>query len=254
MFRKYFSTIETISLSEMKDSKHIPESLIIGRENDLSVYYAPFEYINTSARVILVGITPGFTQAKNAIAEAQRQIKAGSSADVTLLAAKRTGAFSGDLRPNLIAMLDLIGLHNLLNIKSCSDLFGESAHLVHTTSILRYPVFVDGKNYNGTPKLTRSPLLTKMLVENFVEEMHALPKAIIVPLGTTVSETMTWLVSNRFLDDRRILQGLPHPSGQNVERIEYFLGKRHKDILSNKTNPDKLDAAKASLLAKLENF
>lgn len=33
---------------------------------DVKIYYAPFEYMNPSARIVLVGITPGPTQMVNA--------------------------------------------------------------------------------------------------------------------------------------------------------------------------------------------
>lgn len=36
--------------------------LLMDSSGPVSIYYAPFEYINPSARVVLVGITPGPTQ------------------------------------------------------------------------------------------------------------------------------------------------------------------------------------------------
>jgi len=49
-----------------------------------------------------------------------------------------------------------------------------------------------------------------------------------------------------------ILAGMPHPSGANGERISYFLGRKDRDKLSSKTNPDKIDHAKEALLEKIQ--
>lgn len=45
---------------------------------------------------------------------------------------------------------------------------------------------------------------------------------------------------------------IPHPSGANAERIAYLLGQKPRDRLSAKTDPTRLDAARASLEAKLK--
>ena len=45
-------------------------TLLLGAQGPLSIYYAPFDALNPQARVVLVGITPGRTQANNALAEA----------------------------------------------------------------------------------------------------------------------------------------------------------------------------------------
>ena len=42
---------------------------------------------------------------------------------------------------------------------------------------------------------------------------------------------------------------MPHPSDSNAERIAYFLGRKPREALSNKTNPDKYDQAKALMKA-----
>tara|TARA_R110001583_G_scaffold191912_1_gene357798 strand:- start:16829 stop:17005 length:177 start_codon:yes stop_codon:yes gene_type:complete len=54
------------------------------------------------------------------------------------------------------------------------------------------------------------------------------------------------------LDHKRILDGLPHPSGANAERIAYFLGSKSKDALSAKTNANKLDQARESMMRKVQ--
>jgi hypothetical protein len=190
---------------------------------------------------VLVGITPGFTQWRNAMREAQRQLSAGASTDTAHLAAKRTGAFSGAMRPNLIALLDHIGLQRWLGLASCEALFGAASHLVQTTSILRHPVFVDGANYNGTPNMVRTPFLRRHIEAHFAEEARTLDKAVFVPLGPKVSEGLDWLAQRGVIPADRILHGLPHPSGANAERIAYFLGRKDRGALSAKTDASRLD-------------
>src|SRR5690606_4431370 len=147
----------------------------------------PFEYVNREARVVIVGITPGQTQMLNAVKEAHRQLNLATDEQSTLRAAKSTGAFSGSMRPNLVGLLDTIGLNRWLGIQSCDSLFGADAHLVQTTSVLRNPVFVNGKNYNGTPDMVRHPLLRAQLLQCFGEDAKKLSKAVFIPLGDKVA-------------------------------------------------------------------
>ena len=220
----------------------------MAKEGALSVYYAPFEWVNPKARVVLVGITPGKVQAANALAEARCAMTEGASVEEILRRAKQKGAFSGAMRPNLIALLDQIGLNRWLQVNSCEELFGSSGHLLQTSSVLQFPVFVGGENYNGTPDLVKTPLLRTMLTEHFGAMAKALPDAVFVPLGPVPSKAIDWLVSRGQLPASRVLHGLPHPSGANAERIAYFVGRKSRADLSAKTSPDKLDAAKEQLV------
>lgn len=253
-FSKYVGIIRDINIDSIKDVQFLPQSLQMAKKGKISIYYTPFDYVNTQARIILVGITPGFTQLVNALREAQIQIKSGADHVTALKAAKRTGAFSGTMRPNLVAMLDHLDVNAWLGINSSDALFGDASHLVHTTSVLRHPVFVDGENYNGTPSMIKTAILQDFMLEHFAKEVAALPNAIFIPLGPKVSEAMSWLASEGVIDGSRVLDGMPHPSGANAERIAYFLGQKPKSMLSSKTNPAKLDNAKTALIAKMSEI
>lgn len=222
--------------------------LELATDGPLSVYYAPFDYVNPNARVVLVGITPGRTQAFNALIEAKRQLELGASADVALQRGKQTGAFSGAMRPNLTAMLDHIGLAKWLGIASCAALFGNSSNLLQSTSALPFPVFFSGENYNGTPDIVSTPLLRSLLLEHFAPLAQSLPEAVFLPLGPVPAKAMAWLVAQGQVSNSRVLGGLPHPSGANAERIKYFLGLKQAEELSAKTDPKKLDAARLALM------
>lgn len=250
-FAHFAPAIQALALDRIDQPSEIPASFQLCQDGPLTSHYIPFDYVNPSARLVLVGITPGFTQWKNAMREAQRQLAAGTSLNAAHLAAKRTGAFSGAMRPNLIALLDHIGLHRWLGLASCDALFGAASHLVQTTSILRHPVFVDGQNYNGTPSMVRLPFLREQIEAHFAEEARTLDNAVFVPLGPKVSEGLDWLAKRGVIPADRILHGLPHPSGANAERIAYFLGRKDGDRLSAKTNAEKLDEVRQELRSRV---
>lgn len=245
LLNKYRNVIQNLP------SNCFDEKLLMDRDGKLSIYYAPFEYINPEAKVVIVGITPGRTQMTNALREAQRQLKAGADNHTVLRQAKLTGAFSGTLRNNLVNLLDHIGINQWLSIDTTEDLFGCMAHLAQTASVLSYPVFVDGKDYNGTPNMLKHPLLKQYLRDHFGKQAHHLSKAIFIPLGDKPKEALNFLSAEGIINKDRILGDLPHPSGANAERIAYFLGKKNKDSLSAKTNPEKIDMAKHRLIKQL---
>lgn len=240
-FTKYVSAVRDFT------GEPLDPSLLLAREGALSVYYAPFEWVNLRARVVLVGITPGRVQAANALAEAKRALLEGSTDDDVLRRAKATGAFSGPMRPNLIALMDCIGLNNWLGLTSCVELFGGAADLLQTASILQFPVFQNGENYNGTPDPIKHPLLRTLVEEHFGQMCGQLPEAVFVPLGPVPAKALAWLSANGVLSPNRVLDGLPHPSGANAERIAYFLGRKARNQLSSKTSPEKLDASRERL-------
>lgn len=132
--------------------------LVMSTQDDVAIYYAPFEYINPRARIILVGITPGPTQMVNANNVARRELLSGAGSFDAIRKAKQEGAFSGEpMRSNLIRQLDHWGIQTWLELESAKDLFDKSRDLVQTTSLLRYPVFVGGNDYRGSPDMTRHP-------------------------------------------------------------------------------------------------
>lgn len=115
----------------------------------LRVYYAPWDWVNTAARVMLVGITPGAFQAAAALREAQRCLRASCSAEEDAPEGRSGGSFSGPMRANLVAMLDGTGLADALAADSTARLFDTHHHLASLVSAIDYPVFVDSGNYGG---------------------------------------------------------------------------------------------------------
>lgn len=233
---------------------HLPETLLLDRSGSLETYYAPFDHINRKARITICGITPGLQQARNALNAARVCLAEGQSHESAMAEAKKIASFSGPMRRNLVDLLDGLGLQGWLGIDSCAQLFGRHAHLVHYTSALRYPVFVNGKDYNGTPAVLKQPTLRRQIEASLIEEIRTLPQNLFLPLGPRVEEVFQQLVAQGLIAGDQVLAGMPHPSGANAERIAYFLGRKPREALSNKVNPDKLDRARRTLRDKVSTL
>ncbi|QOY95628.1 hypothetical protein IM543_07205 [Massilia sp. UMI-21] len=251
LFPRYREAIRGLDLAQVATPARIPAAFLLGREGRYSAHYIPFESVHAQARVVVVGITPGFAQWRNAMREAQRRLAAGGDDDTVLRAARLAGAFSGAIRPNFVALLDAIGVQRWLGIASCATVFDQDAGLVQVSAILRHPVFVDGKNYSGSPSPLKNGFLREMVARWFAHEARQLPDALYIPMGASVGETLDWLVTQGVIRPGRVLHGLPHPSGANAERVAYFLGRKERAALSGKTNGARIDAAREGLLAQM---
>ncbi len=230
------------------------ESLLIARHGRLSCYYGPFEHTNLNAKVVLVGITPGAQQAKNALTALRHSLHTGASDADALATAKRTASFSGNMRGNLVALLDSVGLDRALGLESCARLFDDRVDLVHFTSVLRNPVFLDGADYSGNPTIASSAFLQTLSERWFGTEIEALPNALWVPLGKEPTALLREHVQRGRLRAERVLDGLPHPSGANAERIAYFLGRKPRHLLSAKTRPEALDAGRELAMLRVAGW
>src|SRR5512142_141142 len=116
LYNRFAPVIRSLTSAELAGAPSLYEKLAIAGSNELQVCYAPFEYINPNARVVIVGITPGRQQMLNALSEARRQIDMGSDDMQVVKAAKSVGAFSGDIRTHLVNLLDNVGISSWLGI------------------------------------------------------------------------------------------------------------------------------------------
>lgn len=246
-FERYLPVLSSTTSLTPKDS-----ALHIWSDGTLSCYYAPFDHINTGARVVLLGITPGLQQAQVALSTMQSALAEGLKPADALARAKVAASFSGPMRVNLVDLLDAVGVQRAIGIESCKQLFTSRADLVHFTSALRYPVFLGNENYSGSPAILGTPCLKSMVDRWLLEEAQSLPKAFWVPLGKEPTSVLRHFVEEGLLAESQVLDGLPHPSGANAERISYFLGKKKRSSLSAKTNPATLDAMRERLLHKID--
>ncbi len=240
-----------ITTSNASSPLHAPE-LLLDAAGTIKVVYAPFDHIERRAGLVVAGITPGMTQAVNALQAAFEASRRSLGIEDALTAAKLTASFSGGaIRNNLVAMLDAIGVARHFGVHSTSEMFRPGSTAVHFTSALRYPVFVDGKNYNGVPDMLTTPVLRKQIDTHLAEEAAALPDAIWLPLGPKAEAAVSYLAGCGLLDKRRILTGMPHPSGANAERVAIFLGRKRPEDASKQTNPAQLLEAFARLKSQI---
>jgi hypothetical protein len=193
------------------------------------VYYAPFEWLNPEARLAIVGVTPGFTQMENAIRVARHELLAGAELDTALRQAKYAASFAGSMRHNLIRMLDDLRVSDFLGCTAEALFTESSSHLLHTTSAVCFPVFVDGKNYTGSrPRLLGSALLMKYVRQRLAPELASLKRAAFLPLGKTVEAALRLLEDEGLIPDGRTIYGFPHPSGANGHRTRQYENSKQR--------------------------
>lgn len=215
---------------------------IYASEGRLTVHRSMFDHMEQGARLVIVGITPGAQQRDLADAAYAQALRRGLRHLEAARVAKFAASFAGTMRKNLVAMLDHVGVARMLNIGSTAALFDPATRgLAHFTSALRYPVFIDGTNYNGQVPMLGSLLLRSMVETLLAEEARQLPRAIWQPLGDKPAAALSHLVQRGVLDAHQVAPPLPHPSGANAERIAYFLGRKPASELSTKTSAEKLD-------------
>jgi len=203
----------------------LTNQFLLEQENNLTMYYAPHnEYVNTQATIIIVGITPGWQQMKTAYREIIQSLRQQEQTDIMLKKAKIAASFSGQMRNNLTKMLDDCGLAKALVIDSTATLFTTHRSLLHTTSVIKYPVFYKGKNYTGhTPSIERSPLLKKYAYSVFPTELMQIERAsLIIPLGKATEQVLHHVQKQTPLHKHTYLFGFPHPSGANGHRLQQF--------------------------------
>ena len=97
----------------------------LAHEDKLEIYYAPFDYINRNARVVLIGVTPGWQQMELAYRIACQALDQNMTPKDVCRKAKSTAVFAGAMRSNLRAMLDKIKLPNVLDLSSSISLFDD---------------------------------------------------------------------------------------------------------------------------------
>ena len=220
-------------LNQIKALKKINKSIVtnnkflINKKSNIKIYYAPFDYVNSKAKIMIVGITPGLQQ----MLQSFQVINDGKS----LKEVKDLSSFKGSMRTTLVKYLDKLKVNKKLKIKSCESLFNKNSKHLHTTSLVKYPVFDKGKNYSGS-NILKKKMLIEFIEKNFLKELKTLKKAIIIPLGNTVSSTIEYLNNKYNLKLTCFLKGFPHPSGANARKNIQFKENRSSMMKLLKSN------------------
>lgn len=223
LFQTYRPVMESM---EVLDKNHL-EDLKLSKEekNGLSIYYsAHTDYMDSHAKIVFIGICPGFEQMKLSFDIVKND--KGKEEEKVLKEAKTHARFGLSMRKNLIALSDQTVLPQALHIKSCAELFDKDNHLMDNTCLLPYPVFKDGKNYTGhSPKIDKSPLLNSICQKQLEKIAKTYPDALFIPLGKCVDEQVSKM---KIIDDDRIVHGFPHPSGANGHRFKQMEANKER--------------------------
>ena len=200
-------------LKKIDKKSVVSKDFLVNKDGNIEIYYAPFDYINSKAKIVIVGITPGLQQ----MTQSFQVIKDGKS----LKKVKDLSSFKGSMRTTLIKYMDELKINKILKIKSCESLFNLDSKYLHTTSLVKYPIFDKGKNYSGA-NILKKKMLLEFIEKNFLKELRMLQNSIIIPLGNTVSSTIDYLNTKHQLNLKCFLKGFPHPSGLNVRKNIQF--------------------------------
>lgn len=227
LFHRYKKMI--LNLERIERDSVQNEQFVLHQDACIRLYYAPHnEYINENATILIIGITPGWNQTQRAYQTAKRKLELCCSDEEVCFQCKIESRFVGSMRKNLIAMLDDLGLQKRLDLMSCANLFHSDNNLLHTTSLIKYPCFYNGKNYNGhTPKISSVEILHKYIETEFAEELRCVNHAkLIIPLGTAVEGILREELNYLPVQNCEVLWGFPHPSGANAHRMVQFQSRR----------------------------
>lgn len=223
-FQQCLPAIQQLHDMNFTKDQLLQKDFLIAQERELSMYYSPHnDYINPDVHIVIAGITPGWFQMKTAFKQCVSSLSHHQLEQV-LYETKKAASFSGTMRVNLIDMLDQCGIAKVMGINGAAELFASQRDLLHTTSVLKYPVFYKGKNYTGhQPSIERSALLSRYAFEVFPQELNEIKNpCLIVPLGKAVENVLRKLSSESSFSRHTYLFGFPHPSGANGHRKRIF--------------------------------
>ena len=89
------AAIAALPAGELPREALLDGRFLLHRGAGYSVHYAPFDHVNTSARIALVGITPGWQQMRLGFETARDRLRAGAGDQAMLAAVKRHASFCG---------------------------------------------------------------------------------------------------------------------------------------------------------------
>jgi hypothetical protein len=209
----------------LTDPRFFPEV-----QDEFGQFYAPFDWVNEDADIVLIGITPGRKQAKTALKSLKASLRQGLHVDHAARIAKQAASFEGDMRDIAARLMNRFRLQQLFGLDDSADLFGKASHRAHYTSLLRYPILhwqtkkkngrkvTDWFDYGGGDKAFSVDLLTRSIREHFEPEIMGFKKAWLVPFGPTPARALEAMVARGLIDPDRVLPGINHPSATQWNR------------------------------------
>jgi hypothetical protein len=228
--------------------------LTIDSNGRYSLEYVPFEHVNTEARLVIVGITPGPIQRDDACEEASRLLRRGLPDDEILRVVKKYAAFGGPvMRPNLERMIDALGIMTLLGGGRAAELWEGRANLLHATSVVPHAAFDKGKPFAGSfEEIQRVEVLRRSFERDFLPTLRHLRRdAYFIGLGPTPAAALSFAANKGLIDRSRILGWLAHPSKSGGSQVSVYLGEKKVEELKKRDpvryRADTLVAAAATL-------
>jgi hypothetical protein len=210
----------------LRDNAFWPET-----EGEFGQFYAPFDWINDSADIVLIGITPGKRQAKSSLKSLRTALIAGKSTEEAARIAKQAASFEGDMRDIAAQLMNRFDLHKLFRLADVAELFGTASHRAHYTSLLRYPVLhwqtklkkdktrtTGWFDYSGGDSAFTTDMLLRSIAEDFEPEIATFKDAWLVPFGPVPALALEKMADRGLVDPDRILPGVNHPSGTQWNR------------------------------------
>ena len=181
-----------------------------------------FDYVNPNAEVVIVGITPGNSQLK------------GCRDGMLPKEIKRKYAFVGNLRKNMVRMLDYIGVNTMLGIISCKSLWEKDFDRVEMTSLLKKATYkISGSRkemFKDTDMIAKSENLRKEFEEGFVKDCEQYNNArLFVACGQGVYDELMKLKERGVITAPVV--AIAHPSGNNGVRVLYYMGQLDSSLV-----------------------
>lgn len=108
-------------------------------ENRFACFYSPFDWVNDSADIILIGITPGKRQAIDSLLTLRSALESGKPVVDAAARAKQVASFNGEMRDVASELMDYFCLNDVFGVEKSAILFDEMAHRTHYTSCCATP-------------------------------------------------------------------------------------------------------------------
>lgn len=210
------------------------------KQGKFGQFYAPFDWINEDADIVLIGITPGKSQAKSALKSLRGALKRGLSPSDAARIAKQSASFEGDMRDIAARLMNRFEMHKLFRLGDASELFEAASHRAHYTSLLRYPVLHwqakkrrDGTkiagwfDYSGGDSAFSAEILLRSINLHFETEVARFKNAWLIPFGPVPAQALERMIKRGLVDPDRVLPGINHPSGTQWNRHNCQLNTSH---------------------------
>ena len=171
--------VNQIKLLKQVDIKTIFENkFLLYFDKNFEIYYAPLEYVNYKAKIVMVNLSPDINEMLESFKLANKGVSPKKIKD-ELISQK-------NINLNLTKFLDKLNINHLFNIKSCESLFNKNKKLLHITSIIKFPTFYKSKKYLEI-NLFKQKVLVDFIEKYFLKELKIFKDCIIIPLSTDVS-------------------------------------------------------------------